>query len=183
MNLIAHRARLSVASAMAALLAAGGVALGSLLQVAADTGQALEAVAPRHARLAGIRDAAAAIAQAATAAEALLERHTYPPSTATDRIGTDLQQRLRAAAEAAGVAMVGSQIVAGREDGGLENVPVSVTLEAGLAQLQQMLQVVAAQTPAIHVDSITIQSTRGRNTPAQPRLTVQVRFSALRRLP
>lgn len=180
MTLLHHRARLSIAAALLCLLLPVGLVLVHLLDLATQADETLEAVCPRHARLAGLRDAATPVTEAAAAAEARLQRYAYPASSNADRLGTDLQQRLRAAAEAAGVAVVGSQIVAGKPQDGLDEIPVSMTLEAELGPLQQMLQALAEQAPAVYADSINIQAQRRRGA-TENRLNVQVRFSVLRR--
>lgn len=182
MNLIAHRARLSVGSTLACVLLLAGLVLACIVDETMRADDTLENIAPRHARLAGLRESADVIGQSAAVADTALAHYAHPATAGTDRIGTDLQQRLRAAAEAAGVGVVGSQIVSGKADNGLEDIPVSMTLEADLGQLQQMLQAVGELTPAVYVDSINIQRARGRNADPQ-RLTTQVRFSVLRRLP
>lgn len=178
-------AHFSVFTSLAGAAVLGAVVLLQVADVGREAEAALEAIAPRYARLAGMRESAAAVARAAAQAEAALAHFAYPPAMGSDRIGTDLQQRLRAAAEAAGVGVVNSQIVAGKTGAGLEEVPVSMTLEAEPGQLQQMLQALQApaeQAPAIFVDGVTIQRPRGR-AGETARLTVQGRFSALRRVP
>lgn len=150
-----------------------------------EAGEVQEAVAPRYARLAGLRESAAAVEQAAAAATAALDRFAYPVTMSGDRIGTDLQQRLRAAAEAAGVGVINSQIGTGKRQADLEDVPVSMTLEAEIGQLRQMLlavQTQSGQAPAIFIDNLGIQRQRSRAGDGG-RLTVQARFSVLRRVP
>lgn len=182
MKLTQYRAYLSVGLTAAGLVLLLVLVFGYLVHKANWADDALGAGEPRFARLLGLREAAEAVRQSRAAADQRMVRYAYPAATGADRVGTDLQQRLRAAAESAGAAVSGSQIVAGKVDNGFEDVPVSVTLEVNHEQLRAMLQDLADETPVIYVDSLTLQPQRGRGVPGE-RLVVQARFSVLRRLP
>ena len=180
MNLVQHRARICVGISLVLLfviVVSGSIVLMNKMAWANET---LAEIEPRFARLLGIQVSSAEISRAAAEANAALSRYTYPPASGADRIGTDLQQRLRTAAETAGVSVTGSQIVSGRTDNGLEDVLVSMTFETDLKQLEDMLEAVVSQSPAVYVDGLMLQP--ARRVGGKGRLVVQVRFSVLRRL-
>ncbi|NMG70947.1 type II secretion system protein GspM [Parazoarcus communis] len=174
-----HRASLSVGVVVLMVVAVLGVAVAYLANKALWAEDTFETLTPRIARLEGMREAAGAVRQARLDADAALGRLAYPGNATADRIGTDLQQRIRAAAEAAGVSVSGSQIIGPRTDAGLEYIPVAFSFEATHAQLSAMLTAVAAQSPVVHVDSLILQPQRTR-VGQGARLNVQVRFTALR---
>ncbi len=177
MNLLRYRPHLVVAASLIAVLAVYGAALSYIAAKSAWADEVLQTVEPRYARLLGLRVSAESIGQSLARASAILARHTYPASAVADRVGTDLQQRLRNAAEAAGVGVSGSQIVPGKADQDMEDIGVSMTLDADVAQLQAMLERLEDQSPLIYLDSISFQPS-GRN--AEGRLSIRARFSALR---
>ena len=179
MNLLQHRAALSVGATLLIVMVPLVLVFGWLGHKASWASASFDNLEPRIARLAGTRDAAAAVRQARTEADSALLRFTYPASAMPDRIGTDLQQRVRLAAEEAGVRVSGSQIVGVRSDDDMEYIPVAFSFEATHPQLLSLLEALAAQTPAVFVDSLTLQSLRVRNNPGSS-LNVQARFSGLR---
>jgi general secretion pathway protein M len=155
-------------------------AAGYLVHKAIWAAETVEVGEPRLARLIGLREASLPVREARAAAEQTLARFTYPASTAADRIGAELQQRLRALADGAGISVAGSQVINTREEDGLEQIPVSLNFEATHGQLQRFLQTLDVQAPVIHVDNLVVFPLRNRT--AVGRLSVQGRFSVLRRL-
>ncbi|MDR1854833.1 MAG: type II secretion system protein M [Azoarcus sp.] len=165
------------------------VALAPFLFVAALLAQqwfavrdALVGGEPRLARLLGLREAADDVRRAREAAESALAAAAYAGETPADRLGTELQQRLRVLGDAAGVSISGSQVIDGKEENGFQQIVVAMSFEATHEQLQQLLQALVAQTPAVFVDNLVITSQRFR-ADAKNRLSVRARFSALRQQP
>ncbi|GHT83359.1 hypothetical protein AGMMS49543_10410 [Betaproteobacteria bacterium] len=177
-------ARALFAVGLCALLVFAPVFCGAvyLIHKAMWAAETVEAGEPRLARLQGLREAAGRVSAARHTAEESLARLTYPASTPADRVGADLQQRMRAVADSVGVAVAGSQVINVKEANGLEQIPVSLNLEASHEELRQFLVAVSAQTqaPAVYVDNLVLTPTRNRSRPG--RLQVQARFSVLRRL-
>ena len=182
MNIMRYRPQLCVGIVFGILLLALGLPLGYIASKAIWAEDALATMEPRYARLLGMKGAADAVKQSRLAAEAELARYAYPPTVGADRVGTDLQQRLRAIAESAGVAVSGSQIVPGETDKAIEVIPVSLTLEAEAGQLNAMLLALSDQAPAIFTESLALQPVRVRDGVGR-RVTVKARFSVLRQLP
>ncbi|MDR0635278.1 MAG: type II secretion system protein M [Azoarcus sp.] len=142
---------------------------------------ALERGEPRLARLLGLRDAADEVREAREIAEAALSAAVYSGEMPADRIGTDLQQRLRGAADSAGVAISGSQVIEGKQENGFEQIMVAMSFEASHEQLQQLLQILAQQAPAVYVDNLVLMPMRARSG-GGGRLIVQARFCVLRQV-
>jgi hypothetical protein len=152
--------------------------IGYLIHTAVEASDAFARSEPQLARLLGVREAAGKMRGARAEAERALSAQVYPASQPADRIGTELQQRLRAAADNAGVAISGSQVIEGTEENGLEQVVVAMSFESSHTQLQELLQALALQTPLIYVDALTLLPVRSQT--ATGRLMVQARFCALR---
>lgn len=186
MNRSRMRARMSFGLAL--ILCAGllAVPLSLLLNKHLWARGVLEEVEPRYARLLGLEEMADRIERARVQAEGVLAEQAYPASLDADRAGADLQQRLRAAAQQAGLSIQGSQIVAapppvareGTPPEPFERIIVNINFEADLPALQGMLDALRQQRPAIHVESLGIQPVRGAN--AGQRLNVQARLIAFR---
>lgn len=180
-------ARLVVGGGLVMLLAAGlliaYVLIGRMLW-ANDT---LAAIEPRYARLAGLREVRTEIEASLAQVQATLGRYAYPAVTSVDRIGTDLQQRVRRVAEAAGMSVSGSQILPVHPATGFVHVPVSVTVEGNLEGLRNLLVGLYAESPTIQVDSITIQSAARRRSrgapPDEQRLVVQMNLAVMHLAP
>ncbi|MCK0511884.1 type II secretion system protein GspM [Aromatoleum buckelii] len=145
--------------------------------------QTLAEIESRHARLLGLRDAAPRIKAALAESLTVLERHAYPAEIGSGRVGADLQQRVRRIAEAAGVTVVGSQILPPRETAGVELVPLSATLDADTNGLADFLLALPVERPSIQVDNIEVTSSRQRTSAAEGRIRIQINVSSIRLLP
>lgn len=181
MSLLRYRAALSVGLTLLAVLASWLAGLAYIAEKSAIGDEILAGIEPRHARLAGMLASSTEIERSLVQARAALARKAYPATQPLDRIGPDLQQKLRTAAEASGVNVSGSQIAAttavGEGDAGADIVQVLLTVDALPDQLLAMFDTVSAQSPAMYVDMLQLQPA-GRTAPG--RLTARVRFSALR---
>ena len=63
--------------------------------------------------------------------------------------------------------IVSSQVLPARVENGMEQIPVSLTLEGGLQSLQMTLASLAGDTPALFVDTLSLRSI-DRGDPKQP---------------
>ncbi|MDR2261785.1 MAG: type II secretion system protein M [Azoarcus sp.] len=178
LRLSRSRAHLAVGLSLLVVLIPFLFAAGYLMHKAIQVNGILVAGEPRLARLLGLRDAAVSVREGRSAAESALSALAYPAEQPSDRVGTELQQRLRAAADGAGIAISGSQVIDGKEENSLEQIVVAMNFDASHEQLQQLLQTLALQTPAIYVDSLILMPMRSR-TP-NGRLIVQARFCVLK---
>lgn len=139
----------------------------------------LEDIERRHARLLGLRDAGPDIAAALNKAKADLVRYAYPVDQSADRVGADLQQRVRQIAERAGVTVAGSQILAVRSGDGIEVVPLGLTLEADMGGLRDFLSGLVAENPSIQLESLAITMQRQRGPQAEGKVRVQLQLNAI----
>lgn len=146
---------------------------------------ALEDIEGRHARLLGLRDAAEPIEQALATSSELLARHAYPVDTGADRVGADLQQRVRQIAEAAGVGVVGSQILPVTPGAGFEVIPLNMTADADIGALREFLASLGREQPSIQLDSLNLSAPRQRRSAASTDANVraQIRISVIHLLP
>lgn len=175
------RARVAVVTSSFALLL-GVVAIADQLQFryewARDT---IDLVDQRYARMLGIRDAAPVLEERLAATNRILARYAHDNQAGADRVGAELQQRVRALASEANVAVVGSQILPVRPAEGFEIIPLTLTLESDVASLRDFLLAAAAEEPLLRIDQMTITKLRQRrNQTAGDRLRVQINLGVIR---
>lgn len=179
MNL-SRRARQSLALTLLALVVLALPVLDQILFRYNWAAEAMEELEFRYARLLGLREAAPRIDAALTRAQGYLQRHAYPADYPIDRVGAELQQRVRGLAGDAGIAVSGSQILPVISSEAYEIVPLTVTLNASPAALRDLLVVLAAQSPSIQVDGYAINNLRARRgAPESSDARVQLRLSAI----
>ena len=147
------------------------------LQWADDT---LSTIEPRYARLLGLKAAEPQIVAAAAGVRDTVADLVYPQDQSAERVSTDLQQKLRAAATSAGFTVVGSQIQVARALSGFEEAAVSLTLEGALDHLATFADAVEQMRPLVRVSSLTMVPLRGRGVTAQRNLRAEVTLSSLR---
>ncbi len=136
----------------------------------------------RYARLLGLQQAKVAIDAGLVQATAELEKTAHVRELAGDRIGTDIQQRIRRLAEASSVDVVGSQTLPVRALPGFEQIAVSFTLEATLEGVRNILVAVGHEVPYVQIDSASLSTTNRRRDGVDPVLNVQLTVSVLRRI-
>ncbi|PAT31803.1 general secretion pathway protein GspM [Vandammella animalimorsus] len=163
---------------LAALLAGGAYVVKKHLWAQ----QTLADVGPRYQRLLGITQSEAQMQQALQRSSLLLDAYTYPAERDTGQIGTDIQQKLRAAFSGTQMVIQSSQVLPEEEqEGHLLAIPVEVRMEGNLQSLRQGLVTLSAQRPTIQIASISLQAGR-KLSPYDPiQLIVQARFFVWRR--
>lgn len=163
---------------LAALLAGGAYVVKKHLWAQ----QTLADVGPRYQRLLGITQSEAQMQQALQRSTQLLDAYTYPAERDTGQIGTDIQQKLRAAFSGTQMVIQSSQVLPEEEqEGHLLAIPVEVRMEGNLQSLRQGLVTLSAQRPTIQIASISLQAGR-KLSPYDPiQLIVQARFFVWRR--
>lgn len=163
---------------LAALLAGGAYVVKKHLWAQ----QTLADVGPRYQRLLGITQSEAQMQQALQRSSLLLDAYTYPAERDTGQIGTDIQQKLRAAFSGTQMVIQSSQVLPEEEqEGHLLAIPVEVRMEGNLQSLRQGLVALSAQRPTIQIASISLQAGR-KLSPYDPiQLIVQARFFVWRR--
>lgn len=181
MSLLRYRAALSVGSTLCVVLALWFSGLAYIANKSAIGDEVLADIEPRYARLEGLRAATSHIELGLAQARVALAAKAYPAAQGLDRIGPEFQQKLRTAAESAGVSVAGSQIAtpapAAADQAGLDVVQVLLTLDAQPEQLLSLFEALSAQNPAIYLDALELQPA-SRMSPG--RLAVRATFSVLR---
>ncbi len=155
----ARRSVLVVVLAGCALLVAYVLELHARFDWAQST---LEQIEPRYARLAGLLQAAPDIEAALERTSSQLSGFVYPSATTADRMGTDLQQRARQVAEAAGLSVINSRIAPGEDGELLESVRLVLTVQGTQLHLRQMLLTLPSEAPRIRLEALQVQAARGR---------------------
>jgi general secretion pathway protein M len=138
-------------------------------------------IEPRYARLAGLQASGDALAVAEARARELEDLYTYPAAQDANQTGNDAQQRIRSLLTAAGMGISSSQVLAAKQEDGLERIPLSVRAEGDLTALQGALIGIAEHRPVVLIDGINIQA-QGAPERGIQRLSVQFSFLILRRM-
>lgn len=183
MRLADKRARISVGVCAAILVVLAVPVVDQFLFRYGWAEQTLQDIEARYARLLGLREAAPRIQQTLAQTVEVLDRYAYPVDTGADRIGADLQQRVRRIAESTNVAVAGSQILPPRAAGGMEVIVMAATLDANVGSLRDFLLALSADKPSIQVETLNVTAPRQRGTTAAGKLRVQMNLSALHLLP
>jgi general secretion pathway protein M len=153
---------------------------GALLPRAQSAAGELSAIEPRHARLLGLREHADRVLEAEQQLQQVLRAHAYSATMPADRVGADLQQRLRSDAAESGFAVAGSQIQPVRTLEGFDVVPVSLLMEGSVEHLSALSERLGEMRPAVRVVSLNISPLRGRNVSATRNLRVELVVAAAR---
>ncbi|QXL83552.1 type II secretion system protein GspM [Comamonas sp. NLF-1-9] len=143
--------------------------------------QLADTIEPRHARLAGLKESAAALASASARAGELESLYTHGPDQEANQIGNEVQQRVRGLLAGAGMTISSNQVLPSKEEGRLERIPLSVRAEGDIVALRGALAALAEQVPAVLLDTLDIQA-QGAAEQNPQRLSVQFNFLILRRL-
>lgn len=173
-----RRARVVVGLVILALIVLFAGIAGELQRRYAWANDTLDALGPRHARLLGLQQLAPQIDKAVEASMQELAHFAHPAAMPADRIGTELQQRVRQLAESVGFAVVNSRILPVRPQGALEFVSVVVTIQGDERNLRAISLALREERPALLLDSATLQGMRGRG--ADKTLTALLTVSAIR---
>ena len=136
----------------------------------------------RHARLLGFKAAEAPMAAGLAKVRAGLVEFAYPASEGSDRVGADLQQRVRALAQQSEVAVIGSQNLPARQTEGLEVVRLALTLEAEMGPLRDFLAALGSERPGVQVETMALSMPRqrGGRQPGSNKTRIQLQLNAMR---
>lgn len=177
---IRYRAVISVAViVLLALLLVGGIAQYAYSE-RVKARQALEGIEPRYARLLGLRDSGNQVEEAVKNAKAAVERLGYASDRDPAKIGNELQQTVRRGFEAARLTIASSQVLTTKIEGGVDRISVAVQAEGALNQLQTVLAALAAESPIIIVDGLTLQPVGRFSDEGVPIVNSRVTLSVLR---
>lgn len=143
----------------------------------------LDELEPRYARLLGLEANSDVLAKAQAQGQNLIAQYVYPQKQDTNQTGNTVQQRIRSILVAAGLDIASSQVLPAKEEKGFERIPLSVRAEGEMVALQAALTGLAAEKPAILLDTLVVQGYGAPNKNGVQRLSVQLNLSVLRRRP
>jgi len=135
---------------------------------------------PRYARLQGVRAVKPALEAAVISARDLLAKQVYPATLDTTKAGNDAQQRIRTVFAEAQLSVESIQVVEAKDSGHFQRIGVVLHVEGTLPGMQAALLKLKTQTPAILVDSFSLQSTGQVRPASTQRLSGDFNFSVLR---
>ena len=140
----------------------------------------LDSLTPRYARLLGLEASGTDLSKIEAEAATLIKQFTYPESQDVTQAGNDAQQRLRNIFTTAGLEVVSSQVLPPKSEKFFDKIGLTVRLEGNLPALQSAMVVLAGQSPAILVDSFTVQTIGAVKAETPQRLSIQFNLSVLR---
>lgn len=181
MNLRLWRPWISLVSTLLVLVALWVLVAGILTHIRLSDEQKIANIDPRYARLAGLLNASGGIKQALGAQSKALSKIVYPNAQGLDRLGADLQQKLRSKAAGAGARVVGSQVVVPPPGDKVQwgYIEVNLTLNGSLAEIKNALIAISTLRPVVYPEDVQVQPViRGRDTNSQE-VTAKLRFQAM----
>lgn len=143
-------------------------------------------IAPRYARLLGVKQAKNDIDAQLERVQRDLTRFAFPDNTPADHVSTEIQQRVRRFADAGGLTVTSSQMLPVKTNAGFEETALTVTLDGSLEGLQRFLLKVQSDTPRMQVSDLDIRPkpvARGKDAPATRDINVRLTVSDFRLLP
>ncbi|MHB8920965.1 MAG: type II secretion system protein GspM [Halothiobacillus sp.] len=173
---------LSVGSTLVSVVLVWGLALWVIVQAQHRAEQNLVELAPKYARLIGLRTSGAPIEQALAEQQKQLDQLVYDPAAGLDRVGADLQQKIRAAMTSSGINVQGSQVFTPKPDekASMGFITVSLNIAGTLDTLRAALVATSEIRPRIYVTDLQIlPALRGNADEGGQQLTAVIRLSAL----
>lgn len=136
---------------------------------------------PRYARLLGLIEQQSTLKGLGDQAAAQLVRLAYPASQDPTQTGNDAQQRIRTLFADSRLDIVSIQVLPPpKGDGPFERIQINLRVEGELVGIQSALSALAAQTPRVLVDSVTLQTIGAVKPASIQRLGGEFNFTVLR---
>lgn len=176
---LSPRARFSVGSTAALLLLILALVLWQAAERAGVYRDTLDGLTPRYARLLGIQAAGDGLHAALQASRSQLATLAYGASTAPDRVGAEMQQKVRALAESAGLNVATSQLGAVESEELFDAISLNIRVEGSLHDLEALLRGVQSLEPVVQLRSLTITAIP-RRVPGARDLRIDLVFVSLR---
>lgn len=141
----------------------------------------LAELAPRYARLAGLVEHQADLKTLEKQANVQLARMAYPAKQDLTQAGNDAQQRIRGLFADSKLDIVSIQVLPpGKEEAKFDRIQIALRIEGELPGIQNALALLAAQSPVVLVDNMTLQTIGAVKPASAQRLSGQFSFSVLR---
>jgi general secretion pathway protein M len=115
---------------------------------------------PHYARLAGLLEREAELKAMSIQASEQLTRFAYPASQDVTQTGNDAQQRIRSLFADSKLDIISIQVLppTKKDDANFDRIPIDLRVEGELAGIQNALLKLSTQTPAVVVDSLSVQT-------------------------
>lgn len=141
----------------------------------------LDELAPRYARLKGLEGKKADFEAAGTTLMQDMARWSHPPASEPDQnLGTDMQDKLRAALAEQKLDIVSLQLQPPKADNGFEIHTLVIKVEGDMAALTAGLAALEKISPAVRFDQLAVQAIGVVKPAGNPRLAAQLNLSVLR---
>jgi general secretion pathway protein M len=136
---------------------------------------------PRYARLAGLLSREAELKALAVQATQQLNRLAYPAVQDVTQAGNEAQQRIRSLFAESKLDIISIQVLPPKkEDSQFDRIEVNLRVEGDLAGIQTALSKLSSLTPAVVIDSISVQTIGAVRPASIQRLGGQVSLYVLR---
>ena len=135
---------------------------------------------PRHARLQGIIARQLELQAAAQNAAQTVNRYFYPASVDAARAGNEAQQQIRAAFESGNMSIVSAQVLDPKDSDGFQRIRLVFLVEGTLSELQEVLLKLKVQSPAVLVESLSMQAQGQPRASSLARVNGNFNFVVLR---
>lgn len=180
MNRVKSRIALLQAVMVALLLAIPAVAGGYIWSKHRWAQDQLVQLEPRFARLSGLQKAKDSLAQAEESAKALLASQAYSSSQDAVQAGNDAQQRVRTLFADSKLEIGSIQVLPAKEQQAFDRIGIALRVEGDLVGLQNAMALLEKQSPAVWVESMSIQTVGVVKPKSTQRLAAQVNLFVLR---
>ena len=136
---------------------------------------------PRYARLTGLVQYKAELEALNVKASEQLKGLTYPSSQDVTQAGNNAQQRIRSLFVDSNLNVISIQVLPPvKDDSKFDRIPISLRVEGDMAGIQSALTKLAAQTPLVLVESLSVQTIGAVKPASIQRLGGQFGLSVLR---
>jgi general secretion pathway protein M len=178
MSLLRFRPWLSIGSSVLVLVLFLGAVIVVLVHTKNRYERVTEDISPRYSRLAGLVKSESAINQTLAAQKVLLDQVVYDAAAGADRIGADVQQKVRDVLGSANVNVTGSQVFANKPDdkATIGTVSVSVSAITSLGVLTAGIRALAQLRPRVYLADVQLVPTMQRDA---QQMNIEMRFNAL----
>ena len=143
----------------------------------------IERIQPRLARLEGLIDHESPLREAAEAVDSQVLELVYPAVQDQAAVATELQTNVRDIFSKAGLSVSNSQVLPAREQGSFDYIAVKLTVNGGLAALDEALAGIGAYLPLVLVESLDVypaRADRGRSESQEQQITANIQLLSLR---
>lgn len=172
---------ISVGSTVFVVLFVFVVAMSVIMHFKNRAEQSLNDIEPRIARLEGLKGAGKEIGQALAEQKKQLDQLVYDASGGLDRVGADLQQKIRSAMSSSGLSVLGSQVFTPKPESSssMGFVDIRLNVTGNLDKLRAGLVALSAIRPRVYVTELTVQpALRGQDEGDQI-MTAVIKISAI----